>query len=337
MSADKNTLKRICMNCFNEKGEVSKCPYCGYEDDLQQAGLHLPLRAIIAGRYAVGRFLGANGDGATYLGYDVRSESPIIIREYLPANLITRAEDFTVKPQLRNAENFEICKEEFLNLWRGIARMRELTGVMTVYDIVEDYGTVYVISEYIETITYRDYLAAQPSGRLPWEEVKRLFMPLFSTLSELHKAGIVHGCISPNSLRICKDGRVRLFQFSIPEVRTVGEVLPTAISPGFAALEQYSETDTIGPWSDVYSFSALIYHSLTGNTLPEAPQRINDETIAIPDEVKQNTPDYVFEAVWHGLRVNSKLRTRSLEALQGQLNGVRVKSAEAVEPEDWCS
>ena len=333
MSADRYTLKRICMNCFNEKGDVHTCPYCGYTDDENQMGLQLPLRAIIAGRYAVGRFLGANGDGATYLGYDVRSESPIIIREYLPANLITRGEDYAVKPQLRNAENYELCKEEFLNLWRGIARMRELTGVMTIYDIVEDYGTVYVISEYIETITFRDYLAAQPSGRLPWEEVKRLFMPLISTLSELHKAGIVHGCISPNSLRICKDGRVRLFQFSIPEVRTVGEVLPTAISPGFAALEQYSESETIGPWSDVYSFSALIYRSLTGNTLPEAPQRINDETIAIPDEVKQNTPDYVFEAIWNGLRVNSRLRTRSLEALQGQLNGVRVKIAEAVEPE----
>ena len=333
MSADRNTLKRICMNCFHEKGESSSCPYCGYEDDIHQAGIHLPLRSIIAGRYAVGRFLGANGDGATYLGYDVRSESPIIIREFLPENLIIRDPDYTIRPQSRCTESFRSCKEEFLNLWRGIARMRELTGVMTIYDITEDYGTVYVISEYIETITYREYLSAQPTGRLPWEEVKRLFMPLFSTLSELHKAGIVHGCISPNSLRICKDGRVRLFQFSIPEVRTVGEVLPTAISPGFAALEQYSESDTIGPWSDVYSFSALIYRSLTGNTLPEAPQRINDETIAIPDEVKQSTPDYVFEAIWHGLRVNSKLRTRSLEALQGQLNGVRVKIAEAVEPE----
>ena len=333
MSADKNTLKRICMNCFNEKGNVSTCPFCGYVDDENQMGIHLPLRYIIGGRYAVGRFLGENGDGATYLGYDVRSESPIIIREYLPMNLCTREPDYTVRAYQRCAKNFEICKEEFLNLWRGIARMRELSGVMTIYDIVEDYGTVYVISEYIETITFREYLAAQPSGRLPWEEVKRLFMPLLSTMAELHKAGIVHGCISPNSLRICKDGRVRLFQFSIPEVRTVGEVLPTAISSGFAALEQYSESDTIGPWSDVYSFSALIYRSLTGNTLPEAPQRINDETIAIPDEVRQCTPDYVFEAIWNGLRVNAKLRTRSLEALQGQLNGVRVKIAEAVEPE----
>ena len=334
MSADKNSLKRICMNCMREKGEAEVCPHCGYEDNPNQGGLFLPLRSIISSRYAVGRYLGSNGDGATYLGYDVRSESPIIIREFLPANLITRDADFTIRPQLRCAENFEICKEEFLNLWRGIARMRELTGVMTIYDITADYGTVYVISEYIETITYRDYLAAQPTGRLPWEEVKRLFMPLISTLSELHKAGIVHGCISPNSLRICKDGRVRLFQFSIPEVRTVGEVLPTAISPGFAALEQYSESDTIGPWSDVYSFSALIYRSLTGNTLPEAPQRINDESIIIPDEVKKNTPDYVFEAIWRGLRVNAKLRTRSLEQLHEQLNGVRVKIAEAVEEDD---
>ena len=334
VSADRETLNSICMNCFHHKGTLKTCPHCGYEDDSRQGGLHLPLRAIIANRYAVGRFLGGNGDGATYLGYDVRSESPIIIREFLPANLITRQADYSIKPQLRDAENFEICKEEFLNMWRGIARMRELTGIMTVYDIVEDYGTVYVISEYIETITYRDYLAAQPSGRLPWEEVKRLFMPLISTLSELHKAGIVHGCLSPNSLRICKDGRVRLFQFSIPEVRTVGEVLPTAISPGFAALEQYSESETIGPWSDVYAFSALIYRSLTGNTLPEAPQRINDETIAVPDEVKQSTPDYVLEAVWRGLRVNSKLRTRSLISLQNQLNGVRERIAEAVETDE---
>lgn len=334
MSADRQTLKRICMNCMQEKGDVKECPFCGYKEDGRQGGLFLPLRAIIANRYAVGRYLGSNGDGATYLGYDVRSCSPIIIREYLPANLIERGRDFTIRPHLRDAEGFELCKEEFLNLWRSIARMRELTGVMTIYDIVEDYGTVYVISEYIETITFRDYLAAQPSGRLPWDEIKRLFMPLISTLSELHKAGIVHGCISPNSLRICKDGKVRLFQFSITEVRTVGEILPTAISPGFAALEQYSASDTIGPWSDVYSFSALIYRSLTGNTLPEAPQRINDETIAIPDEVRQNTPDYVFEAIWNGLRVNSKLRTRSLNTLQEQLNGVKVKIAEAVEPQE---
>ncbi|MBE6817772.1 MAG: PASTA domain-containing protein [Ruminococcaceae bacterium] len=334
MSADKYTLQRLCMNCFEEKGDVRTCPYCGYADGAAQGTWHLPLRAIIANRYAVGRFLGANGDGATYLGYDVRSESPIIIREFLPVNLIDRAPDYSIRPQVQYAQSFAACKEEFLNLWRGIARMRELTGVMTIYDITEDFGTVYVISEYIETITFRDYLDAQPSGRLPWEEVKRLFMPLLSTLSELHKAGIVHGCISPNSLRICKDGRVRLFQFSIPEVRTVGEVLPTAISPGFAALEQYSASETIGPWSDVYSFSALIYRSLTGNTLPEAPQRINDETIAIPDEVRQNTPEYVFEALWRGLRVNSKLRTRSLESLQNQLNGVREKIAEAVDTEE---
>ena len=331
VSADKYTLKRICMNCMKEKGEAEVCPYCGFDERAPQGELFLPLRTVIASRYAVGRYLGSNGDGATYLGYDVRNESPIIIREYLPANLITRREDYTVKPLLRQAENFAVCKEQFLSMWRGIARMRELTGVMTIYDITEDYGTVYVISEYIETITFRDYLAAQPSGRLPWEEVKKLFMPLISTMSELHKAGIVHGCISPNSLRICKDGRVRLFQFSIPEVRTVGEILPTAISPGFAALEQYSESDVFGPRSDVYSFSALIYRSLTGNTLPEAPQRINDETIIIPDEVRKNTPEYVFEALWRGLRVNSKLRTSSLESLQEQLNGVKVKIAEAVE------
>lgn len=331
MSSDIERLKRICMNCMQPKGEGELCPYCGYRESSNQSGLFLPLRTVISGKYAVGRLLGSNGDGATYLGYDIRQNSPIIIREFLPANLIARTPDKNVVVLSGCEEDFEECYNDFLNLWRGIARMRELTGVMTIYDITEDFSTAYVISEYIETITYRDYLSAQPGGRLPWEEIKKLFMPILSTLSELHKAGIVHGCISPNSLRICKDGRVRLFQFSIAEVRTVGEVLPTAISPGFAALEQYSESDTIGPWSDVYSFSALIYRSLTGNTLPEAPQRINDETINIPQEVRQATPPYVIEAIWRGLRVNPKLRTRSLETLHDELDGVKLRIAEAIE------
>lgn len=331
MSINIDRLNSMCMNCMHEKGDAKVCPRCAYEENTHQSGIYLPLRSIIGGKYAVGRFLGANGDGATYLGYDIKQDAEIIIREFLPETLISRAPNYSINPLMGCEENFRECYEDFLNLWRGIARMRELTGVMTIYDIVEDFGTVYVISEYIETITLRDYLAAQPEGRLPWEEVKKLFMPILSTLSELHKAGIVHGCISPNSLRIGKDGKLRLFQFSITEVRTVGEVLPTAISPGFAALEQYSQSDTIGPWSDVYSFSAVLYRTLTGNVLAEAPQRINDESIHIPDAVRKTTPVYVVDAIWGGLRVNPKIRTRSLTALHDGLYGVKARINEAVE------
>lgn len=322
---------RICMNCMRDKGGDSVCPYCGFDEyTFRQHKPYLPLRTMVGDRYAIGRMLGANGDGATYIGYDIQAQSAIIVREFLPETLVIRGDDLQIKPIRGSEENFEECYNDFLSLWRGIAKLRELSGIMTIYDILEDYGTVYVINEYIETITYRDYLSAQPGGRLPWEETKKLFMPILSTLQELHKAGIVHGCISPNSLRICKDGKVRLFQFSITEVRTTGVVLPTAISPGFAALEQYSQDDTIGPWSDVYSFCAVLYRSLTGMILPEAPQRINDETIHIPEEVERSTPPYVLDAIWNGLRVNPKIRTRNLEELHDQLYGVKLRIAEAV-------
>ncbi len=333
MYIDKEFLDSLCMNCMHPKDGSYICNRCGFDERKRQGGIYLPLRTVVGGKYAVGRFLGANGDGATYLGYDLKQNSEIIIREFLPEILISRAPDYTVAPLKGCEANFDDCYAEFLNMWRGIARMRELTGIMTIYDIVEDFGTVYVISEYIETITLRDYLAAQPEGRLPWEEVKKLFMPILSTLSELHKAGIVHGCISPNSLRIGKDGRLRIFQFSITEVRTVGEVLPTAISPGFAALEQYSQSDTIGPWSDVYSFSAVLYRTLTGNVLAEAPQRLNDETINIPDAVRRTTPVYVIDAIWNGLRVNPKIRTKNLTTLHDGLYGVKARINEAVEEE----
>ncbi len=325
--------RNYCMNCMRKTDGADVCPFCGFSGAGLQRLPFLPAGVLVAERYLIGRKLGSNGDGATYIGYDTHEKSPVIIREFIPETLIGRGENLQLFPISGFTDEFNACYDDFIELWRGLAKARELSGIMSVYDIVEDYGTVFVISEYIETITLRDYLQAQPDGRLPWEEIRRLFMPILSTLEELHRMGIVHGCLSPNSLRACKDGRLRLFEFSIAEVRTTGGILPCAIPPGFAAAEQYSENDTIGPWSDVYSFCANIYRALTGIVLPEAPARANNEQLDFPESVIDNTPDYVIRALWNGLRVNARLRIKSLQNLHSQLSGVKMKIAEETTPE----
>ena len=103
----------------------------------------------------------------------------------------------------------------FLELWRKLARMRGLSALILVFDIVEDHGTAYAISEYMEGVSLREYLLRSPSGYLSWEQARILFMPVLSTLGTLHSAGIIHRGISPTTLIVGKNGKMRITGFSI--------------------------------------------------------------------------------------------------------------------------
>ena len=68
------------------------CPRCGYGGKGQQPqegdGRTLPVFTIVAGRYLLGRKLGAGGFGITYLAMDLREEIPVAVKEFFPAALV---------------------------------------------------------------------------------------------------------------------------------------------------------------------------------------------------------------------------------------------------------
>lgn len=320
----------LCMSCMREIGDENQCPYCGFHADSPQLAPYLPLRTVVAERYLAGKLLDYNGDGATYMGWDLEMNAPVTIREFLPDSIAERREDLTLVPMAGCEITYRDCYQSFLELWRKLARMRELSALILVFDIVEDHGTAYAISEYMEGVSLREYLLRSPSGYLSWEQARILFMPVLSTLGTLHSAGIIHRGISPTTLIVGKNGKMRITGFSIWQARTARGDLTAQLFPGYAAIEQYGFEGQQGPWTDIYAFSAVLYRTLIGSTPLEATSRVTNDRLMVPGKFAEQLPAYVINALMNGLQILPEDRTRTVDQLRAELSAAPGTSTAAI-------
>lgn len=319
----------LCMSCMREIGDENQCPYCGFHADSPQLAPYLPLRTVVAERYLAGKLLDYNGDGATYMGWDLEMNAPVTIREFLPDSIAERREDLTLVPMAGCEITYRDCYQSFLELWRKLARMRGLSALILVFDIVEDHGTAYAISEYMEGVSLREYLLRSPSGYLSWEQARILFMPVLSTLGTLHSAGIIHRGISPTTLIVGKNGKMRITGFSIWQARTARGDLTAQLFPGYAAIEQYG-FEGQGPWTDIYAFSAVLYRTLIGSTPLEATSRVTNDRLMVPGKFAEQLPAYVINALMNGLQILPEDRTRTVDQLRAELSAAPGTSTAAI-------
>ncbi len=320
----------LCMSCMREIGDENQCPYCGFHADSPQLAPYLPLRTVVAERYLAGKLLDYNGDGATYMGWDLEMNAPVTIREFLPDSIAERREDLTLVPMAGCEITYRDCYQSFLELWRKVARMRGLSALILVFDIVEDHGTAYAISEYMEGVSLREYLLRSPSGYLSWEQARILFMPVLSTLGTLHSAGIIHRGISPTTLIVGKNGKMRITGFSIWQARTARGDLTAQLFPGYAAIEQYGFEGQQGPWTDIYAFSAVLYRTLIGSTPLEATSRVTNDRLMVPGKFAEQLPAYVINALMNGLQILPEDRTRTVDQLRAELSAAPGTSTAAI-------
>ena len=81
----------FCPNCMAKTAPVNgKCPVCGCNVNMENAPHQLPVNTILYGRYIVGRVLGAGGFGITYIGYDLKLDGRVAIKEYYPSGASNR-------------------------------------------------------------------------------------------------------------------------------------------------------------------------------------------------------------------------------------------------------
>lgn len=311
-----------CLGCMKEIGDETVCPHCGFSKDTPQIAPYLPLHTLVAERYLVGKVLSAGGDGVTYMGWDCTRKIAVQIREFLPEQLVSRAQGMHDVQVKRGGELlFHDGLSAFLDLWRKLARVRSLTAMIPVLDIFEANETGYAVSEFVETITLREFLLKSRTGYLTFEQTKALLMPVVSTVSKLHEMGIVHCGISPNSLCLGRDGKIRLTDFMIPDARVMNSGFSSEPVSGYAAIEQYSRSGSIGPWTDVYAFGAVTYRMLIGSMPQEAPERVANDKLMIPAKFAESLPAYAVSAVQHALAITPDDRTESIDEYREELSG----------------
>ncbi len=285
-----------------------------------QAPHHLPPDTILNGKYMIKRVIGEGGFGITYEGAELNLGLKVAIKEYYPSGVVTRGNSQVIAHVGSGAEFYERGKKKFLDEARILAKFQFLPGIVGVRDFFMENNTAYIVMEYLDGMTLRRYVD-QAGGRLPVNRVLELMRPVIASLSQIHKAGLIHRDISPDNIMLTGAGMVKLLDFGAArETTPSGEKsLSVLLKPGYAPEEQYRSQGVQGPWTDVYALSATIYRCITGEIPPEPMERMRWDQLKPPSALGAGTTAGQDAALMKGLALYSENRYQTVEALGEEL------------------
>ena len=312
-------FNKLCTHCMREsdtqKGQP--CPHCGhpYQPDVELQHQLRPF-TVLKGKYLVGDVLGEGGFGITYIGLDMELEFRVAIKEFYPNGYASRESANTTELTIYAGQNEQTVmkwRDNFLKEARSLAKVANLSGVVGVREFFQENNTAYIIMDYLEGQTLKDY-ARTTGGRIPASFLLPAMEPVILSLAEVHKQGLIHRDISPDNIMMAPDGSMKLLDFGAARDFTAeGEKsLSVMLKPGYAPEEQYRRKGDQGPWSDVYAMAGTIYKCLTGTTPPESMERLRNDTLVPPNQLGAGLSPAQEQALLKGLAVFAENRYRSM-------------------------
>lgn len=322
-------IVKRCVNCMEDISSLSGllCPHCGFDNsEAQKIQTPYAMRqnTIIHGRYLVGKVLGQGGFGITYIGFDLVLNVKVAIKEYFPMGMAAREQSrsntLIWSPTQVNTQQRQDGYDNFLKEARKTAKIDSIPSIVRVRDTFLENETAYIIMDFVEGATLKDRLSK--SGAMPVSECIELLSPMMEGLAKVHKMGIIHRDISPDNIMIQPDGSVKLLDLGAAKDMSSGQGQSQLVTKkGFSPLEQYAESGQIGPWTDVYALCATIYYCITGKMIPAAIDRMSNETISFPANLKEPLSSPIEAALRAGLAIDARNRIQSVDELLTRLKG----------------
>lgn len=317
----------LCMGCMQEIGKQTVCPSCGFNNSEKQNAPFLPYGTVLLNRYIVGTGIDTNGEATRYIAFDKQTGDVIIISEFLPMGLFSRDEGTTeIKINYENRLVFGKLKDEFINYYRIISELRDMSALLKVHNIFEENNTVYVVEENENLIPFEEYVE-RSNGSLEWDIARPLFMPVISALEALHKRGIGHYAIAPKNIFITSSGKIKISGFSTENERKRGTALKSQLFSGAAAPEQYEENFPLDEITDIYGFCSTLFYALTGHLPKSAPERRRDSRLLMSTTTVKRLPPHVVSALANGLQVERENRITDFDELRSQLSVAHTAKA----------
>jgi len=242
----------------------------------------LPIDTVLHDRYILKKVLSKGGFSITYIAHDKTLNMSTVIKEFMPKDMLER-ENGTTELIVRYddmQQDFRKGAENFLDEARILARFADCAGVVSVMDFFAENNTAYIVMPYIQGTTLSEFIPQ--NGGLSERETIEMLSPVISTLSKVHKAGIIHRDISPDNILITKDKKAILLDFGIclpinDDSKEVVQEKPTSLKHGYAPPEQYCYKGIQGPWTDIYSMAATMYFCIEGKGLMSAVNRMHQQ------------------------------------------------------------
>ncbi|MBO5452915.1 MAG: Stk1 family PASTA domain-containing Ser/Thr kinase [Clostridia bacterium] len=203
------------------------------------------------------------------------------------------------------------------------------TNIVSVFDVGTEGDLHYIVMEYVEGITLKEYL--KDSGALVWNKAVDFSLQICSALQHAHRKGIVHRDIKPHNIMVTKDDVLKVMDFGIARAVTTHttkldtEALGTA---HYCSPEQAKGSYT-DERSDIYSLGVVMYEMLTGklpfesdSSVSVALKQIQEKPVP-PSQIVPTIPPSVEAAVLKAMEKDAVDRFQTANTLLIELNWIK--------------
>lgn len=198
------------------------------------------------GRYEIKEIIGVGGMANVYRAYDSIDDRTVAVK-------ILRDE---------HMQNDELLRR-FRNESKAIAVLSH-PNIVKVYDVSFNEDIQYIVMEYIDGITLKEYIEQQKVLR--WKEAVHFTVQILRALQHAHDKGIVHRDIKPQNIMLLADGTIKVADFGIARFARASQqtVTDKAIGSVHYISPEQAKGDVTDEKSDIYSVGVMLYEMTTG-------------------------------------------------------------------------
>ncbi|MGH7521219.1 MAG: serine/threonine-protein kinase, partial [Gemmatimonadales bacterium] len=202
-----------------------------------------PQRYRRLGKYELHQLLGEGAMGIVWKAYDT------VLRRYVALKLLSAS--------FRKTKDMH---DRFLREARAAGAIQH-ANIVTVYDLGESEGQLYIAMELVEGRDLSDMIALRDP--LALERKLDIAIEVLTGLHFAHQRGVIHRDVKPSNVRVMPDGRVKIMDFGIARLQKADATGSGAIvgTPTYMAPEQITN-GAITAATDVFSVGCMLYELL---------------------------------------------------------------------------
>ena len=200
-------------------------------------------------------------------------------------------------------------------------------NIVKVYDVSVSENLQYIVMEYVDGMTLREYLNER-GGKLTSRETVHFISQILKALDHAHRNGVVHRDIKPQNIMLLDNGQLRMMDFGIARISRAENQLTGGKAMGsvhYISPEQ-AKGDETDFTSDIYSVGVMMYEMLSGHlpfdaddVVEVAIKQISDKPQSL-QELAPNVPHGLVEITERAMAKRPDNRYASAAEMLSALN-----------------